>query len=93
VAANAAFSQDINPFLYFFPFPSIVTLGAYPFYPRFFSNGTYGAGGVANYETISSIVGVQLIEETGDFEHVPERLVPSIIVLIKYHCANARQVP
>lgn len=72
-AANAKFSQVNNPYLYFFPFPSIVTLGAYAFYPNFFSNGTYKAGGVANYESISSIVGAKLNDETGEFEYVPER--------------------
>lgn len=35
--------------------------------------GTYGAGGVANYESISSIIGAQLNEETGHYEYVPER--------------------
>lgn len=77
-AANAQFSQDNNPFLYFFPFPSIVALGAYAFYPNFFSNGTYGDGGVANFESISSIIGAKLNEETGEFEYVPERYAQSI---------------
>lgn len=72
-AKNAKFSQDNNPYIYFFPFPSIVSLGAYPFYPNFFSNGTYGNGGVANYESISSIIGAKLNEDTGEFEYVPER--------------------
>lgn len=72
-AENGRFSQANNPFLYFFPFPSIVALGAYPFYPNFFSNGTFGAGGVANYESVSAIVGARLNERTGDFEYVPER--------------------
>ena len=36
-AANARFSQQNNPFLYYFPFPSIVSLGAFVFYPNFFS--------------------------------------------------------
>lgn len=72
-ATSAKFSQQNNPFLYFFPFPSIVALGAFAFYPNFFSNGTYGAGGVANYESISSIIGAELDEETGEFKYVPER--------------------
>ena len=72
-AANAKFSQENNPYLYFFPFPSIVSLGAFVFYPNFFSNGTYKAGGTANYESISSIIGAKLNEETGEFEYVPER--------------------
>ncbi|KAI4723864.1 hypothetical protein E4T49_08412 [Aureobasidium sp. EXF-10728] len=72
-AKNADFSKQYNPFLYAFPFPQIVSLGAFAFYPQFFSNGTYGAGGVPNYESISSIVGWQLDENTGEFEYVPEK--------------------
>lgn len=72
-ALNAQFSKDNNPFLYYFPFPQIVSLGAFAFYPNFFSNGTYGAGGVANYESISSIIGAQLNRNTGQFEYVPEK--------------------
>jgi len=71
--ANSKFSQKYNPYLYYFPFPSIVSLGAFVFYPNFFSNGTYGAGGVANYESISSIIGAQLNKNTGHFEYVPEK--------------------
>lgn len=72
-AANAQFSKDNNPYIYYFPFPQIVSLGAFAFYPNFFSNGTYGAGGVANYESISSIVGAEYDSQTGDFKYVPER--------------------
>ena len=73
-AKSAAFSQKNNPYLYHFPFPSIVSLGAFVFYPNFFSNGTYGLGGVANYESISSIIGAKLNKKTGEFEYVPERV-------------------
>jgi hypothetical protein len=72
-AANAQFSKTYNPYLYYFPFPQIVSLGAFAFYPQFFSNGTYGAGGVANYESISSIIGAQYDKSTGNFKYVPER--------------------
>lgn len=72
-AANAQFSKDNNPYLYYFPFPQIVSLGAFAFYPNFFSNGTYGAGGVPNYESISSIVGAQYDKSTGEFTYVPEK--------------------
>lgn len=70
--ANSRFSQQYNPWLYYFPFPSIVSVVAFNFYPEYFSNGTYGSGGVANYESISSIVGAKMNEETGEFEYVPE---------------------
>ena len=76
-AASAQFSKTYNPYLYYFPFPQIVSLGAFAFYPQFFSNGTYGAGGVANYESISSIIGARYDKSTGTFEYVPERY-PSI---------------
>ncbi|KJY00712.1 aromatic peroxygenase like protein [Zymoseptoria brevis] len=72
-SANAAFSKQYNPYLYYFPFPSIVSVVAFNFYPEYFSNGTYGAGGVANYESISSIVGAKYDKKTGDYEYVPER--------------------
>ncbi|KAJ4345597.1 uncharacterized protein N0V89_011730 [Didymosphaeria variabile] len=72
-AANAQFSKDNNPYLYYFPFPQIVSLGAFAFYPNFFSNGTYGAGGVANYESISSIVGAEYDSKAGNFKYVPEK--------------------
>jgi hypothetical protein len=71
--ANARFSQQNNPYLYYFPFPSIVSIAAFNFYPAFFSNGTYGLGGVANYESISSIIGAKLDKKTGNFEYVAER--------------------
>ena len=73
-AKSAKFSQNNNPYLYYFPFPSIVSLGAFVFYPNFFSNGTYGLGGVANYESISSIIGAKLDKKTGEFTYVPERV-------------------
>ena len=73
-AKSAIFSQKNNPYLYFFPSPSIVSLGAFVFYANFFSNGTYGAGSVANYESISSIIGAKFDEETGQFQYVPERM-------------------
>jgi len=66
------FSQKNNPYLYYFPFPMIVSLGAFAFYPQFFSNGTYGAGGVANYESISTIIGAKYDSEAGEFQYVPE---------------------
>jgi hypothetical protein len=72
-SAFATFSKTYNPYLYYFPFPQIVSLGAFVFYPNFFSNGTYGAGGVANYESISSIIGAQYDKSTGNFKYVPEK--------------------
>ncbi|KAF0322137.1 Aromatic peroxygenase [Colletotrichum sp. SAR11_59] len=69
---NSMFSQKYNPYLYYFPFPLIVSLGAFAFYPQFMSNGTYGAGGVANYESISSIIGAKYDDKTGEFQYVPE---------------------
>lgn len=70
---NSKFSQKNNPYLYYFPFPSIVSVVAFNFYPAFFSNGTYGLGGAANYESISNIVGAKLDKATGEFMYVPEK--------------------
>ncbi|KAF2705100.1 hypothetical protein K504DRAFT_107066 [Pleomassaria siparia CBS 279.74] len=72
-ATSAQFSKTYNPYLYYLPFPQIVSLAAFAFYPQFFSNGTYGAGGVANYESISSIIGAQYDGRTGTFRYVPEK--------------------
>lgn len=72
-ALTAAFAKNYNPYLYYFPFPSIVSFAAFAFYPQFFSNGTYGLGGVANYESISSIIGAKYSKEDDAFIYVPER--------------------
>ncbi|KAI5365032.1 Putative chloroperoxidase [Septoria linicola] len=72
-SANSRFSQTYNPWIYYFPFPSIVSVVAFNFYPEYFSNGTYGAGGTANYKSISSIVGAKFDKKTGNFQYVPER--------------------
>ncbi|KAJ0330139.1 hypothetical protein COL922a_012530 [Colletotrichum nupharicola] len=69
---NSMFSQKYNPDLYYFLFPLIVSLGAFAFYPQFMSNETYGSGGVANYESISSIIGAKYDDKTGEFQYVPE---------------------
>jgi hypothetical protein len=69
----SAFAKQYNPYIYYFPFPSIVSFAAFAFYPNFFSNGTYGLGGVANYESISSIIGAQYDPTTDNFIYVPER--------------------
>ncbi|ORY08066.1 hypothetical protein BCR34DRAFT_570183 [Clohesyomyces aquaticus] len=55
------------------PFLMIVSLGAFAFYPNFFSNGTYGADSVANYESISSIIDAEYNSKTGNFEYVLEK--------------------
>jgi hypothetical protein len=72
-ARLAADSKDYNPYIYYFPFPQIVSLGAFAFYPNFFSNGTYLAGGVPNYKSIMSIIGAEYDQSTGEFKYVPER--------------------
>lgn len=70
---SASFSKNYNPYLYYFPFPSIVSFVAFAFYPQLFSNGTYGLGGVANYESISSIIGAQWSDKDQEFIYVPEK--------------------
>jgi hypothetical protein len=72
-ARSAGFSKDNNPFLYYFPFPQIVSVAAFSFYPQFFSNGTYGAGGVPNYKSVMSIIGAEYDDKTQEFKYVPER--------------------
>ncbi|KAF1358545.1 hypothetical protein EJ07DRAFT_179762 [Lizonia empirigonia] len=72
-AESAGFAKNNNPYLYYFPFPQIVSLGAFAFYPQFFSNGTYGAGGVVNAKSILSIIGAQYDKTSGEFTYVPEK--------------------
>lgn len=72
-AKNAKFSVANNPYLYYFPFPSIVSVVAYNFYPAFFSNGTYGLGGDPNMKSISSIVGWGDPNSDGTYTYIPER--------------------
>jgi hypothetical protein len=72
-ARSASFSKENNPYIYYFPFPQIVSVVAFSFYPAFFSNGTYGAGGVANYKSIMSIIGAEYDQSSGEFKYVPER--------------------
>lgn len=76
-SAQADFAKTYNPTLYYVPFPLIVSVVAYNFYPRFFANGTNELGGVANYESISSIVGAKYDKKSGHFEYVPETFPPN----------------
>jgi hypothetical protein len=73
VRSQSTIEPRASPYILTVPFPSIVSFAAYAFYPNFFSNGTYGAGGVANYESISSIIGAKYNPKTNEFEYVPER--------------------
>ncbi|KAM3417429.1 hypothetical protein BST61_g5675 [Cercospora zeina] len=36
--ANSRFTQEYNPWIYYFPFPSIVSVVAFNFYPEYFAN-------------------------------------------------------
>lgn len=72
-AQNANLSVANNPKLYFQGYTIVVVLGEYPFYAAFMSNGTYNAGGTANYESLSSILGFQYNADNDTFEYVPER--------------------
>lgn len=72
-AQNAKLSVENNPKLYFQGYTPIVVLGEYPFYAAFMSNGTYNAGGQANYDSLSSILGFQYDSSTDKFSYVPER--------------------
>ncbi|GAA6064213.1 hypothetical protein JCM10212_003822 [Sporobolomyces blumeae] len=71
-AENAKLSLDENSRLYFQAYTIVVVLGEYPFIPNFFSNGTYASGGVANLESISSIMGYK-VNDDGSVCYQPER--------------------
>ena len=74
-AKTANYSKAKNPYLFYFPAPSIFSLAVHVFYPYFFSNGTYEFGGTLDYTTISNIVGANLTTNGSDynFQYVPER--------------------
>ncbi|KAI3321888.1 hypothetical protein HD806DRAFT_502226 [Xylariaceae sp. AK1471] len=74
-ASKAANSQ------FYFNVPSAaVVMGAYYFIPGFFSNGTIGAGGVANEASITSFYGAKPDRANAwqdpelTYSHVPERI-------------------
>ena len=74
-ASRAANSQ------FYFNVPSAgVVMGAYFFIPGFFSNGTIGAGGIANEASITSFYGAKpdrdnaWYDPTLTYTHVPERI-------------------
>lgn len=71
-AQSNSFSKNNNPYLYYFMFTQIVSLGALTFYPNFFFSGTYGAGELANYKSVMSITGAEYNDKTGEFKYVPE---------------------
>lgn len=77
VASKAANKQ------FYFNLPSAaVVMGAYYFIPGFFSNGTIGAGGVANEASITSFYGAKPAKQGAwndpnlDYTHVPEQIPP-----------------
>lgn len=66
---------------FYFNLPSAaVVMGAYYFIPGFFSNGTIGAGGVANEASITSFYGAKPSKKNAwkdpalTYTHVPERI-------------------
>ncbi|RKL44181.1 hypothetical protein BFJ72_g3914 [Fusarium proliferatum] len=66
---------------FYFNIPSAaVVMGAYYFVPGFFSNGTIGAGGIANEASITSFYGAKPKRKNAwkdkdlEYTHVPERI-------------------
>ncbi|KAF2127760.1 hypothetical protein P153DRAFT_320228 [Dothidotthia symphoricarpi CBS 119687] len=68
-------SRNKNPYFYFFPPQAALVIGATYFIPGFFSNGTIGAGGVANEASIASFLGAQFNSD-GSVVYVPEQIPP-----------------
>lgn len=68
-------SRDNNPYFYFFPQQAALAIGATYFIAGFFSNGTIGAGGVANEASIASFLGAQFNSD-GSVTYVPEQIPP-----------------
>ncbi|RAR12511.1 aromatic peroxygenase [Stemphylium lycopersici] len=75
-----AASKAANDQFYFNLPSAAVVMGAYYFIPGFFSNGTIGAGGVANEASITSFYGAKPKREGAwsdpnlEYTHVPERI-------------------
>ncbi|KAL8824512.1 MAG: hypothetical protein Q9170_008130 [Blastenia crenularia] len=69
-------SRDTNPYFYFFPPQAALTIGAEYFHAGFFSNGTIGAGGVANEASIASFNGAKFNSSTGSISYMPEQIPP-----------------
>jgi hypothetical protein len=65
-------SIKTNPNFYFVPPSALIVIGATYFHPGFFSNGTIGAGGVANVASIASFTGAHFTEDN-KIIYVPER--------------------
>ncbi|KAF1831238.1 Cloroperoxidase, partial [Decorospora gaudefroyi] len=68
-------SRENNPYFYFFPPQAALVIGATYFIPGFFSNGTIGAGGVANEASIASFLGTQFNND-GSVTYIPEQIPP-----------------
>ncbi|KAH7174596.1 uncharacterized protein B0J16DRAFT_404342 [Fusarium flagelliforme] len=75
-------SKAANKQFYFNAPSAFVVMGAYYFVPGFFSNGTIGAGGIANEASITSFYGAKPASTKKDawknkdldYTHVPERI-------------------
>jgi hypothetical protein len=65
-------SRKTNPNLLFMPPSGLIVIGATYFHAGFFTNGTIGAGGVANVASIASFTGAHFTED-GKVVYVPER--------------------
>lgn len=68
-------SRSTNPYFYFFPQQAALVIGATYFIAGFFSNGTIGAGGVANEASIASFLGTRFLPN-GTIERMPEQIPP-----------------
>lgn len=77
-----AASKAANKQFYFNVPSAAVVMGAYYFIPGFFSNGTIGAGGIANEASITSFYGAKPKDTSPnawknpnlEYTHVPERI-------------------
>ncbi|KAM0269230.1 hypothetical protein ACHAPA_004500 [Fusarium lateritium] len=73
-------SKAANKQFYFNVPSAAVVMGAYYFIPGFFSNGTIGAGGIANEASITSFYGAKPTRKNAwkdknlEYTHVPERI-------------------
>ena len=69
-------SRNKNPYFYFFPPQAALVIGATYFIAGFFSNGTIGAGGVANEASIASFLGTYFDPASNSVKYQPEQIPP-----------------
>jgi hypothetical protein len=73
ISACGSQKHFLPRYFYFFPPQAALAIGATYFIDGFFSNGTIGAGGVANEASIAAFLGAQFNSDSS-VSYVPEQI-------------------